>query len=131
MRLASQVTVRSKQTRSLGDIMEYEQAPPRPSISKRVIAYVAGALLAGGALVGYAFHEHRVAADLAAQNQQTGAALEATRNQVSDLTAKVNSLAAAQAQAQAAAQESAFTDHRTATQARHSDYTRWRKMQAQ
>ncbi len=111
--------------------MEYEQVPARASLSNRAIAYLAGALVAMATLGGYAFHEHQVAANLAAQNQQSDAALQATQNQVSDLTAKVNALAAAQANAQASAEQSAHSVHRTATRARHSDYTRWRRMQAQ
>jgi hypothetical protein len=76
--------------------MEYHQAAPPSHLSKRVVAYVASVVVAGGALGGYAVHEQRAARDLAAQNQQTDAALEATRNQVGELTAKVNAMAAAQ-----------------------------------
>jgi hypothetical protein len=82
--------------------MEYHQVPPTSHISKRVVAYIASVVVAGGALGGYAVHEHRAARDLAAQNQQTDAALEATRSQVGDLTAKVNAMAAQQQSAQQA-----------------------------
>ncbi len=83
----------------------YEEDPPRfreesrGSISGRAIAYIAPVLVAGAMLGGYAFHEHRVAQNLAAENQQNGAALAATRSQVDDLTAKVNALAAKPAEA--------------------------------
>jgi hypothetical protein len=87
--------------------MEYHQAAPPSHISKRVVAYVASVVVAGGALGGYAVHEHRAARDLAAQNQQTDAALEATRSQVGDLTAKMNAMAAQQAQQQSAQQAQA------------------------
>lgn len=87
--------------------MEYHQVPPTSHISKRVVAYIASVVVAGGALGGYAVHEHRAARDLAEQNQQTDAALEATRSQVGDLTAKVNAMAAQQAQQQAAQQAQA------------------------
>ncbi len=87
--------------------MEYHQAAPPSHISKRVVAYIASVVVAGGALGGYAVHEHRAARDLAAQNQQTDAALEATRNQVGDLTARVNAMAAQQSQQQSAQQAQA------------------------
>jgi hypothetical protein len=85
--------------------MEYHQAAPPSHISKRVVAYIASVVVAGGALGGYAVHEHRAARDLAAQNQQTDAALEATRSQVGDLTAKVNAMAATQQVQQQSAQQ--------------------------
>lgn len=77
---------------------------PRGSISGRAVAYIAPVLVAGAMLGGYAFHEHRVAQNLVAENQQTGAQLATTRSQVDDLTTKVNALAAQAAQAQARAQ---------------------------
>ena len=49
----------------------YEEEPPRfreeprGSISGRAVAYLAPVLVAGGMLGGYAFHEHRVAENLA------------------------------------------------------------------
>jgi hypothetical protein len=39
--------------------MEYHQAAPPSHISKRVVAYIASVVVAGGALGGYAVHEHR------------------------------------------------------------------------
>jgi len=116
--------------------MEYSnEVSPISRISKRAVASIAGVIIAGGALGGYAVHEHSVARDLSAQNQQTGAALDATRSQVNDLTAKVNAMAAQQAQAQAqaaqAAQESAQPVRRTVTTARRGESPRWKKMQAQ
>ena len=71
----------------------------RGSISGRAVAYIAPVLVAGAMLGGYAFHEHRVAQNLVAENQQTGSQLATTRSQVDDLTAKVNALAAQAAQA--------------------------------
>jgi hypothetical protein len=78
------------------------RAEPRGSISGRAVAYLAPVLVAGGMLGGYAFHEHRVAENLANQNQQTTSALATTRNQVDDLTAKVNALTARAAEVQPA-----------------------------
>ena len=89
--------------------MDYYEDEPRRfrdetrgSISGRAVAYLAPVLVAGGMLGGYAFHEHRVAEDLAAQNQQNTAALATTRSQVDDLTAKVNALTAHAVEAQPA-----------------------------
>jgi hypothetical protein len=86
----------------------YEEEPPRfreeprGSISGRAVAYLAPVLVAGSMLGGYAFHEHRVAENLATQNQQTTSALATTRSQVDDLTAKVNALTARAAEVQPA-----------------------------
>jgi len=44
----------------------------------------------------YAVHEHHAAQNLAAENQQATAELTSTRGQLSDLTARVNALAAQQ-----------------------------------
>jgi len=106
----------------------------RGSISGRAVAYIAPVLVAGAMLGGYAFHEHRVAQNLVAENQQTGSQLATTRSQVDDLTAKVNALAAqaaqAQAQAQAAPAPNPAIRHMTA--AHHSSQpSRIQKMQAQ
>ena len=117
--------------------MEYHQASPPSHISKRVVAYIASVVVAGGALGGYAVHEHRAARDLAAQNQQADASLEGMRNQVNDLTAKVNAMAAQQAQqAQAAAATPAPAPSArwTATKPAHhgsGESSRLKKMQAQ
>jgi len=114
--------------------MEYNSASPISHLSKRAVAYLASVIIAGGALGGYAVHEHRVARDLTTQNQQTDAALETTRNQVNDLTAKVNAMAAQQAVAQqsaAAAQPAPNPPRRTAAVSHRPDNSRWKKMQAQ
>ena len=116
--------------------MEYHQVSPTSHISRRAVAYLASAVVAVGGLGGYAVHEHRAARDLVAQNQQTDAALEATRNQVADLTTKVNALATQQAQqAQAAVTPAPAPPTRwtAAKPAHHSsgESSRWKKMQAQ
>ena len=115
--------------------MEYNSASPISHLSKRAVAYLASVIIAGGALGGYAVHEHRVARDLTTQNQQTDAALETTRNQVNDLTAKVNAMAAQQAQAAAAAQPAqpapAPNPPRRTAAVSHRTDSRWKKMQAQ
>jgi len=60
---------------------------------KKVVAGAAIVVL-GGALGGYAIHEHNTAETLAAKNQQTTAALDQTRQQLQDLSSKVNTLVA-------------------------------------
>lgn len=61
--------------------------------SKRV-AVLAAIAAVGGSLGFYALHEHHAAQNLTSQNAQTTAELDATRHEVSDLTAKVNMLVA-------------------------------------
>jgi len=109
---------------------------PRGTISGRAVAYLAPVLVAGGLLGGYAFHEHRVAQHLTAENQQTSQTLATTRSQVDDLTAKVNALAAQAAQAQQQVQaQAAPAPHpavRHLTAAHHpAEPSRLKKMQAQ
>ncbi len=114
----------------------YEDEPrrfreePRGSISGRAVAYIAPVLVAGAMLGGYAYHEHRVAEDLAQQNQQNTAALATTRTQVDDLNAKVNALAA-----EAAAPKPAPAPNppmrKLAASHHPAQPSRWQKMQAQ
>lgn len=58
------------------------------------IAAAAAVIVAGGALGGYAIHEHSAAQQLAAKNAQATTALSATQQQLNQLTAKVNTLVA-------------------------------------
>jgi hypothetical protein len=122
--------------------MEYYEDEPRfredrrGTISGRAVAYLAPVLVAGSLLGGYAFHEHRVAQHMAAENQQTGQTLAATRNQVDDLTAKVNALASQASQAQQQVQaQAAPAPHPAVRHLAASHHTaeppRWKKMQAQ
>jgi hypothetical protein len=63
-------------------------------LADKRIAAAAAVIVAGGALGGYAIHEHSAAQQLAAKNAQTTAALSATQQQLTQLTAKVNTLVA-------------------------------------
>ena len=101
---------------------------PRGSISGRAVAYIAPVLVAGAMLGGYAYHEHRVAEDLAQQNQQNSAALATTRTQVDDLNAKVNALAAQTAKSAPAPNPPM---RKLATSHHPAQPSRWQKMQAQ
>ncbi len=123
--------------------MEYEELETSRSFSKRAITYLTALWIAAGTLGFYAFHEHRLAQSRSEQNQQVTAELSSTRQQVDDLSAKVNALVAAraqppqQAQAQAAPEQSQSEPaphpqvrHLTAP-SHHSDASRWKKMQSQ
>ena len=61
-------------------------------VAKHLAPYIV-AVVVGGAGVGYAVHEHRDAQNLAAQNAQVTAQLNATHSQLNALAAKVDALA--------------------------------------
>jgi hypothetical protein len=104
--------------------------------AKHIVAYVAVAVLCAG-IGGYAFHEHSAAQNLAAQNAQQTAALNATQHQLSDLASKVNELAAVNA-AQAALNPPAAEPaaqaapvHKSSPTHRVREDSRYKKLQAQ
>lgn len=72
-------------------IMETHQVQARTTAGKWVAACTGFGVLALS--LGYALHEDRVARNLATQNEQELASLNATRSQVDSLTATVNALA--------------------------------------
>jgi uncharacterized coiled-coil protein SlyX len=70
-----------------------------PSRSGSDIVFWGGMLvlfIALAAAITYSFHEHRIAKQLTAQNNETIASLNATRSQVEALTAKLNGMSNAQ-----------------------------------
>ncbi|HEX4008266.1 MAG TPA: hypothetical protein VHX60_18975 [Acidobacteriaceae bacterium] len=76
-------------------------------VAKRA-GVLAAVVIVGITGLGYAVHEHRAAEQLTTQNQQETAELTSTRAQLSDLSAKVNSLqASSDAQKAAVAAEPA------------------------
>jgi hypothetical protein len=107
-----------------------------PGVSAARVAVCAGIIVAGGALGGYAVHEHNAAKEMAAQNEQMTASLNANRNALSDLTTKVNALAArnetppAQA-APSVAFSTAIGRPSPATPRRRSEDPRRKKLQSQ
>jgi len=116
--------------------MEYDELERRPTYSKHIITGLVLLWIAAGAIGGYAIHEHHLAQALRSQNQQSDATLAATRSQVDDLTAKVNTLAAqiqlqSQPQPQAGPALAPHPPVRHLTSARHAEPPRWKKMQAQ
>lgn len=71
----------------------FESSSLPQGVAPKHIALYAGIVVLGCAVGGYAIHEHHAAQSLAADNAQTTAALNSTRRQLSDLAAKVNTLA--------------------------------------
>ena len=110
--------------------MEYEEVESSRSFSKSVAALLVALWIGGGALGGYAIHEHRIAQSLSTENQQTEAALAATRAQIGELSAKVNDLAA-RAQAYPGNTPAPNPPLRHATVTRYGEPSRWKKMQSQ
>jgi hypothetical protein len=95
-------------------------------------AYVA-IVVVGGALGGYAVHEHHTAMNLAAQNEHITAALNANRSELGDLTAKVNTLASrSETQSAPSAPSSQVATARgPVTPRRHGEDPRLKKLQSQ
>ena len=114
-----------------------DPASSQASTGPKGLAAYAAVAVVGLALGGYAIHEHSTAQELAAQNAQQNATINATQHQLSDLATRVNELAAvnaAQASLSAPAQVPARTaaSPRTASKprARRVD-SRYKKLQAQ
>ncbi len=114
-----------------------ESEPLSQGMGHKTIGILAAVLAVGGALGGYAIHEHSSAQNLAAQNAQANATLAATQHQLGDLSAKVNDLAA-RAQAQAAAASApnpqagpSGTGQRSSAVRVRRDDPRFKKLQSQ
>src|SRR5581483_515556 len=111
-----------------------EQTNPAPAPDARrgpwlVLTFML-LLVIGG--LAYGFHQHRLAGQLAAQNNQMTASLNATRAQVDAMSAKLNELAAGQPQKPSAipAENRASARHVT-THRRRADDPRWKQLQSQ
>jgi hypothetical protein len=99
------------------------------------VAVLLALVVAAGA---YAFHEHNVAQQLAAQNSAVSSTLNATRDQISALTTKLDAINA-ERQADKSATPHSTTPHSatyrkpvTAASMRHRiDDPRWKKVQGQ
>lgn len=103
-----------------------------PAQGQKHIGAIVAIVALGGTLGGYAIHEHSMARNLAAKNQQSTTALHDTQHELLDLTTKVNMLVArdqAQAQAAAAAQ-TAQASHPARARVRRED-PRYKKLQSQ
>ncbi len=99
--------------------------------ARRIGPYVI-AIVIGGAGMGYAIHEHQNAQDLAAQNAQVTAQLNATHTQLDALSAKVNALAAStEARAVEPAPAPIVIKPRAGTRRPSAQELRLKKMQSQ
>ncbi|KAA6463064.1 hypothetical protein DYQ86_06945 [Acidobacteria bacterium AB60] len=72
----------------------FEATSAAGGMAIKKVAAGAAIVVLGGALGGYAIHEHNTAQNLEVKNQQATAALDQTRHQLDDLTSKVNTLVA-------------------------------------
>jgi hypothetical protein len=72
----------------------FDSATTVGGLGLKKIAAGAAVVVLGGALGGYAIHEHNTAQNLEVKNQQTTAALDQTKHQLDDLASKVNTLVA-------------------------------------
>jgi uncharacterized coiled-coil protein SlyX len=83
-------------------------------------------------IAAYAFHEHNLSKQLAAQNSAATSALTATRDQVSALTARLDAMNAERAAEQPAAHPPVYRKPMAAAGMRQRiDDPRWKKMQGQ
>ncbi len=100
--------------------------------TKRV-AFVAVIAALGGGLGFYGLHEHNAAQKAAANNAQATAELSATKQQVSDLTSKVNTLVARSEaqQAPAAPQAQGPSGAKPGAARKPKDDPRFKKLQSQ
>jgi hypothetical protein len=105
---------------------------PQGSTYKRIAAAIAAVALAG-TLGGYGIHEHHTAQALAAKNQQAAATLKEQKQELMDLTSKVNVLVAREQTPPEAPAQPAVTGTRTRPSAAHlrREDPHWKKLQTQ
>jgi hypothetical protein len=101
---------------------------------KAMAAMGAAAMLGLGGLGVYAGHEHNVATQAAAQNEQMTATLSSTRNEMEQLNAKINalnSLVAAETPTQAPPARVVSSPPKTAAHHKTAEDSRYTKLQSQ
>jgi hypothetical protein len=104
------------------------------SASPRHVGLLAVIVVLAATAGGYAIHEHNAAQNLAASNAQTTAALNATQQQLGDLTSKVNMLASrnqAPAAAALSAVQTASASRPIVVGRRQTVDPRFKKLQSQ
>ena len=109
-----------------------EEMPSNPSAATRFLIVIAVFLVLAGA-VAYSFHERSVAKQLGAQNSEMSSALNATRDQISALTTKLNAMNTEQTPEESSPSHPVIY-HKpvtAASQHRRIDDSRWKKMQSQ
>jgi hypothetical protein len=110
-----------------------DETPSHSGSPARFWATVAALLIVGVAAAGYAVYEHNSAKQLAAQNNTVTSTLNATRDQVSALTSRLDAMNA-ERQAEKADASHPFLYRKPLTAAstrRRLDDPRWKKMQGQ
>ena len=110
-----------------------EEIPSHPGSATRFRATVAALLTVGVAAAAYAVHEHNVAKQLAAQNSAVTSTLNATRDQMSALSARLDAMSAERTAEKSTPSHSAiYRKPVTAASTHHRiDDPRWKKMQGQ
>jgi hypothetical protein len=108
-----------------------EETPSVPSSATRFGAAVAAVLIVVVAAGAYAFHERNVARQLAAQNSAAASALNATRDQMTAMSTRLDAMNAERL-AEKSAASGIYRKPLTAASARHRiDDPRWKKIQGQ
>ena len=110
-----------------------EETPSHPGFATRFRATVAALLTVVVAAAAYAFHEHSVSRQLAAQNSAVTSTLNATRDQISALTTRLDAMNAERSAEKSSAPHAAvYRKPLTAASMRHRiDDPRWKKIQGQ
>jgi transcriptional regulator with PAS, ATPase and Fis domain len=107
---------------------QVQPSPSQPNASPApFFAAVAAVLVLFGSAVAYVVHQHGVAKNLAAQNEQIQATLKTTQSELDALTTKLNALAAPPTQATPQLQSAKAAVHH-----RHlaKDDPRWKQVQS-
>jgi uncharacterized coiled-coil protein SlyX len=109
-----------------------EEMPSNPSAATRFLIVIAVFLVLAGA-VAYSFHERSVAEQLGAQNSEMSSALNATRDQISALTTKLNAMNTEQTPEKSSPSHPVIYHKPVAAASQHRriDDSRWKKMQSQ
>jgi len=110
-----------------------EETPPHPGFATRFRATVAALLMVVVAAAAYGFHERNLARQLAAQNSAVTSTLNATREQISALTARLDAMNVERPGEKSASSHSTiYRKPLTAASTRHRiDDPRWKKVQGQ
>jgi hypothetical protein len=110
-----------------------EETPSHPGSATRFPATAAALLMLVVAVAVYAFHERGVAKQLAVENSAVSSTLNATRDQISALTTRLDAMNAERpAEKSSVAHSAIYRKPLTAASTRHRiDDPRWKKVQGQ
>src|SRR5579863_6411334 len=104
-----------------------EEISSAPRFVSRFGAAIAVPLVVVVAVAAYAFHEHNVSKQLAAQNSAMTSSLNATRDQVNALTAKLDAMNAQRVAEQAPAAPVYHKPMKAAAARHRVEDPRWKK----